>query len=287
MPRKPEKLGEVRKRMIDKFAAAYDYGPYKAKITTSLIKRSMKIEKTDKPLVWKAREFARTAFLIDRALERGIISESMAKKLLGALQSRASETVQREASKQAGKGIIDQKLLNALERLVETRAIKAEQATRIASDYLKNALSNLRIGSLKKTGKWKLNVLKGIKEIIKIEAELRGFSKEIREGLLEELGKRAYETLEAEAKRVRKRVDFGTLEIIESAVKEGFIGKEQAMELKALFIKSNLEAIRDKKTLSIGIGRLEVAILSLPTEKWAKLLKLLKEARRSVIGPKR
>lgn len=287
MPKKSGKLEKVRKRMIDKFAAAYEYGPYKAKIATSLMKRSAKIEKADKPLVWKAHEFLRTTFLIERASEREIISESMAKKLLGVLQKRAYETLQKESERMAKKGLIDQRFLNALEQLVEKHALKGEQAARIAGDYLKSALINLRIAPLKRTVEWKLNVLKRIREIIEIEAELRGLSGEMKKKFLEEIKRKAYETLEMEVKRVKKRVDFNIPEIIESAVKEGFIGREQAIELKALFIESSLKAIRDKKTSSIGIGRLEVAIASLPSEKWAELLRLLKEARRSAIETKR
>jgi len=285
MPRKskkseiPKRYRKEREKVLDTLARFY--APPTPKAIGRLMLRSRKIASAQKPLAWKAREFARTAFLIKRGAERGIISTHMAIKLRKALQNRASETIQKEASMLAKKGIIDQKFLNALEEMVEKGALKPESATNIAKEYLGVALSNLKLAPLRKPIRWKLRVLKRIKEIVEIEAELRGFSKRTKNARLRELKERVFEIIEAEVVKIKPKIDLGMFNIIESLAREELITEAQAKELSAIFIENSLNAIKNGKTSSVGLGNLEVKIWSLPQKERSKLLTLLNEVKAS------
>ncbi|RLG69243.1 MAG: hypothetical protein DRO07_02575 [Candidatus Iainarchaeum archaeon] len=285
MPRKskkseiPKRYRKEREKVLDTLARFY--APPTPKAIGRLMLRSRKIASAQKPLAWKAREFARTAFLIKRGAERGIIPTHMAIKLRKALQSRASETIQKEASMLAKKGIIDQKFLNALEEMVEKGALKPESATNIAKEYLGVTLSNLKLAPLRKPIRWKLRVLKRIKEIVEIEAELRGFSKRTKNARLRELKERVFEIIEAEVVKIKPKIDLGMFNIIESLAREELITEAQAKELSAIFIENSLNAIKNGKTSSVGLGNLEVKIWGLPQKERSKLLTLLNEVKAS------
>jgi len=275
----PERLRKEREKVLDTLAGFY--APPAPKAIGGLMLRSRKIASAQKPLAWKAQEFARTAFLIKRGAERGIIPMRMAVKLRKALQNRASEMIQKEVSRLAEKGIIDQKFLSALEVMVEKRAIRAKDATNIAGEYLSAALSNLRVARSKKPIKRKLEVVKRIKEIVEIEAELRGFSGKTKNSLLRELRGHTFKIIEAEAVKIKPKIDLGMFNIIETLVREGLITEAQAKELSAIFIENSLNAIKNRKTSSVGLGNLEVRIWSLPQKERSKLLTLLNEVKAS------
>jgi SOS response regulatory protein OraA/RecX len=290
MPKQPKrrklpKRIEEEKRRVAKtealfIAETYAY-PAKAKkiMPGKLMKRWLNISKAKKPVHWKASEFARTALLIKRAAERGLIPARRAVTLRKALRSRAYETIQREANELAEKGIIDQKFLNALEEMVEAHAIRAKEATYMAKTYLWNALLNLKLAPLRKPIDWKLRVLKQLREIVEIEAELRGFSERTKNELLRKLQKRAAETVIAEVKKPRLKIDFTVFDLIERVAKDGLITDAQAEWFNAFFIKNCLKAIKSGEMSSVGIGSLEPRIRRLPQEKRKRLLALLNEVR--------
>lgn len=284
MPRKPKyrflKHPESeRERALEIIARAHQYEP--KLVAGKLMFRSSKVAKSSMPLEEKAEELARCGVLIRRNIERGIISGKIGRKLLRALQAEAEEAISADSLALAARGGLSTKFLNSLEKMVLNRAIKKSAASKIAADYFCTLFEKLPLARSEKPLEWKLRFLEGLLNLLKKEAVRFEFSSSAKDATLAKLRKTATETIRFEAKKTKPAIDRSIFDAIDKALSLGLLTAEQAFDLKATAIKTQLAGMLAGTTSTFGYTFFEPKIQELPEEKRAELYAMLNRLRAS------